>query len=242
MHKNSLAIIIRSCKPREIRAQFLQKVMSEFFGAPVYILRVDAPVHYSQGFIMELVRFIETCSKDFGNFLIVEDDMLFSKKASSIIYEAIDLDLPNLWCSIPERSLVSVSTKITDNIRCVSLSEPIYYSGAVLLSRAVLKNMLCAYLLGYMNLQQPNFDVFASAFLKTSKNFLFISTDSFATDPSVSSILSASREKQQSGFRHTPLEIDSYFDFENVAPYFTQPARRDLKNAETETYTQGPQT
>jgi hypothetical protein len=217
MVANNLSIVIRTCKQRLERSRFLKDALMCEFGVHVKILVVESSKNYSQGFVCELVRYLESLDTVSKYILVVEDDMLFSNAAKSIVEEAIYYELPHLWCSIPEKRIVDESSKLSANIRSIFLSAPLYYSGAILFESSFLKHILTNYCLTFMELVQPNFDVFVSSQILEVQTPLFLSYTCFATDPHTSSILDSSTKTKH---RFTPTHIDAYFEFKDTSPLF----------------------
>jgi len=226
MQTRPLAILIRTFSERKRRALFLKTALEQHFECSVFLIDVQSKAHYSQGFIIETLRFLESYEAIADYFLIVEDDMLFSKTARTIIDEAIFKDLPHLWCSIPEHRLVSQALPLSSNIKFIFLAQPIYYSGAILFEKSVLKDCLTEYCISFLELAQPNADVFFSSFLTRANQPLFVSHNSFATDKRVSSTLS--NAKHSNTYRKLPPQIDHLFDFSQVDESFLPQGKRLL--------------
>jgi len=218
MVANNLSIVIRTCKPRLQRSTFLQHALASEFCVSTDKIIVNSKPNYSQGFFCELIRYLEHLKSTPKYILVVEDDMLFSNSAKSTLQEAIRFELPHLWCSIPEKRLVDESTKISESIRSVRIAAPLYYSGAILFEVSFLKYVLTNYSLKYIELTQPNFDVFVSSEILNCGGSMFLSHTSFATDPCTSSVIESSATQLH---RFTPEHIDAYFDFNNTSPFFT---------------------
>lgn len=231
MQTSKLTILVRTFPARAKRADFLRDVLVEYFKCPVFCICVESQKNYSQGFMVELTCFFESYDGQEQYFLIVEDDMLFSNSAESIVSEAIENALPHLWCSIPEQAILKNAMRLSESIGFVFLAKPIYYSGAILFEKSVLMRILSEYCLDFLSLAQPNADVFMSDRLTRNGEPLFISHTSFATDKKVQSALSHRQTVEP--FRKKAVDIDCFFDFSDIAPHFDTQAARIFRLSQT---------
>lgn len=189
------------------------KCHSAFPDTPIHILDTgEKSKTYSEKFIMLLHRQLQSCVVPY--VLLLEDDML----VRSDISDQWDKFLKgsHCWFSVPSQAVLDNSIKCSDTRYRLEEFQNFSYSGAILLSRTVLKGFVAHYLLDPQRVEAPNFDVNLSAYIKASLGHLTLCPGFFGSDITIPSSIDGSIAQLESRSVVKVTELDPLFDRTNV--------------------------
>ena len=189
-----------------------EKCQVAFSGVSTRILNTgDKSKTFSEKFVMLLHRQLQITHSSY--ILILEDDMLIAHDIGDRWSDV--LQGSHCWLSIPSQTALDNSIKCSETRYRLEEFQNFSYSGAVLLSRSLLKNFITHYLLSHQEGDAPNFDVNLSAYIKSCIGHLVLCPGIFGSDITLPS--SIEDTIAQLDFR-SPVrisELDPLFDRHN---------------------------
>ena len=201
---------IRTHNNRLDSAFKLKGVCGDVFpNDPVHILDTgDVAKTYSEKFVMLLHRRVQISNAQY--ILILEDDMLVSPNVREC-WTGL-LKGSHCWFSVPSQAALDNSIKCSETHYRLEELQNFSYSGAVLISRDLLKGFVAHYLLNPQERDVPNFDVNLSAYIKRRVGHLTLCPGFFGSNTLLPSSIEGSIAQLE--FRSTVKleELDPLFD------------------------------
>ena len=149
--------------------------------------------------------------------LLIEDDIGFRVEGLEAIEKAITRKRTHLWFTIPELTCIRSARQLGGGVYRLINPIRLYYSGAVLISRHVLKSYVEDYLIHHVSYPFKNFDVTLSTYLNERFGFIDLSPSYFGTLPDIESAAGMhTSDTSRLDIKYSAL--DPYFDPHKVVP------------------------
>lgn len=196
----------------QLAFQLYEHIILEKLGDDCRILNTgESSRDYSEKYIKLLDQQLAHEKNEY--VLLLEDDILFTNKAISKLRDAVELELPYVWFSIPHLELLKNAEPLCRGFVVSTIVNNLYYSGSILVRADVLRDFVCEYLQNVKSLQILNIDVNLSLFLiKLFGHHMILCPSVFGTDPNLESSISNNSEiKSEYRFEGQAL-CDPHFD------------------------------
>ena len=207
-------IWIRTFQGRVYLADRLKQACVAHLTKRTYILNTkEASATYQEKFVLSL--YFKLLSSQSAYILLLEDDIGFRKESRQAIEAAIAQKRTHLWFTVPEEACLKSARKQSDNT--FRLRNPIrfYYSGAILVSRDILKQYIENYLLSQTSYTFKNFDTTFSTHLSKSLGFIDLAPSYFGSMPNIQSAASL-RYDDHSRLTVDPSSQDPMFNPQTI--------------------------
>ena len=177
---------IRTFQDRVYLADRLKQACVTHLTANTHILNTqEASATYQEKFVLSLYFSLRNTNSAY--ILILEDDIGFRKESLQVIQKAIARGRTHLWLTIPTDACLNAARKIDDHLYRLARPLRLYYSGAVLVSKNVLKRYVESYLLNHAEYPYKNFDTTFSTHLSTHFGFIDLAPSFFGSLPYIES-------------------------------------------------------
>lgn len=205
-------IVIRTFKDRLDCALDLKHICDSYLNKKNETLIAntrDQTTFYSRAFCVVLADLLVNISTKY--VLLLEDDMVISKKTNAYLEKALQFDIDSIWLSVYSQKMIDTSFPISSYLRGLKTKEKgIHYSGAILVKTSFLKEYLNDFFLNHLHIEEVFFDVSFSKYLEKNLGFIPFKEGFFATSKSIkSSLEDRKKEKNIVSF----IAEDPFFDF-----------------------------
>ena len=207
-----LSIYIRTCTYRQEESLRLKSILEKHHNYKVHLVDCEKQKNYSEAFVVNLSALLE--EEKSKSILILEDDMLVSRKWEQGLIEIKDLGIPFCWLSIPNDKIYHHSIPLQNEIHSVSYVS-YYYSGAIFVRTSVIKDYCSFYLNEHLSFAEKQFDVTFSQYLCSEIGHFFFRGGLFATDQTLETTFQPNKCSVKE-FRLDTVAEDPGFDFSNV--------------------------
>ena len=207
-------IWIRTFQGRVYLASRLKQACEAHLTRRTHILNTKAAsATYQEKFVLSLYFKLLSSQSDY--ILLLEDDIGFRKESIHAIENAIAKHRTHLWFTVPEEACLKSARKLSDNT--FRLSNPIrfYYSGAILVSKKILKHYVEDYLLNHTSYPFKNFDTTFATHLSKNLGFIDLAPSYFGSLPNIKSEAEL-RSDDSSRLAVDPLTQDPMFNSQAV--------------------------
>lgn len=183
-----LEIWIRTFEDRLYLARALKQRCESQFHCTTRILNTkSSSPQYSEKFILSLYYALNNSSCD--QILLLEDDILPTYDAESAVKRFCVKQFPILWLSIASQKILDSSHKAFEGVYLLSEFNNLYYSGAMLVKRTLLKSFVEHFFLNHQSFEYPNFDIQMSLYAKRLFGLIWLAPGYFYTNRSIQSSL-----------------------------------------------------
>jgi len=181
-----LEVWIRTFQERVYLADRLKQACVAHLTPRTHILNTKkASATYQEKFVLAL--YFKLLNTKSAYILLLEDDIGFRKESLSVIQKAIAQNRTHLWLTVPNVECLNSARKVTEDLYRLMKPLRLYYSGAVLVSRRILKEYVETYLLNYTSYPHKNFDTTFSTHLSTQFGFIDLAPSYFGSLPNIES-------------------------------------------------------
>ena len=177
---------IRTFQDRLYLAERLKQACVTHLTPHTHILNTkEASATYQEKFVLSLYfKLLDTKS---NYILLLEDDIGFRKESHRVIKKAISQSRTHLWFTVPNDACLKSARKISEHLYRLIKPLRFYYSGAILVSKNILKHYVESYLLDHVTYPYKNFDTTFSMHLSKHLGFIDLAPSYFGSLPHIES-------------------------------------------------------